>query len=290
MLTFYAKINKTAFNGKNKYNITPFYRKLLMAQYQDASIKGQQGQGGFKDRRARLSAKPDARNEIYGNRDVTNILYPLWETGGLLWPYTPTLADNISVNYETYDPVHSNQPYLAFRSVAAKEIVCSGLFTAQNQQEAEYSLAAIHFLRTITKMYFGVGSSNTPASLKAVAARGTPPPVLLFNAHGTALYHNVPVVVTGYSVELPNDVDYVELQNSSIPTQISTDEYNDHILMKNITTTAQSRNQESITAWIPTRFTITVNMVVQNSPNRWRRNFNLNDFRTGKLVKKGGWV
>ena len=139
-------------------------------------------------------------------------------------------------------------------------------------------------------MYFGIGSSNTSASLEAVAARGTPPPILLFNAHGTAIYHNVPVIVTHYDVEFPSDVDYVELKNSNIPTQESIDEYNDHILMKNITMLAQSRTQESITAWIPTKFTITVNMTVQNSPNRWRRNFNLGDFRTGSLIKKGGWV
>ena len=252
-------------------------------------ITGQAGDGSFRDRRARLSAKGNeaARKLIYGEKGPNNILNPLWETGGLLWPYTPIINDIISVQYDSYDPIHTNQPFLAFKSVGAKEIMCSGQFTAMNQQEAVYCLAAIHFLRTITKMFFGIGGTDKDA----IAARGTPPPILLFNAHGTGMFHNVPVVVTSYSIEFPQDVDYVELEknpnrgaNRDIANII--DEFVDPQEEENV----NFRNKEGITAWLPTRFNITVNMTVQNTPNRLRRNFNLNDFRTGKLIKKGGWI
>lgn len=259
-----------------------------MARTPDELIAGQAGAGSFRDRRARLSAKGNntARELVYGENEPDNILKPLWDTGGLLWPYTPIITDNASVQYDSYDPVHTNQPFMAFRSVAAKEIMCSGQFTAMNQQEAVYCLAAVHFLRTITKMYFGIGGIDQAAK----DLRGTPPPVLLFNAHGTGMFHNVPVIVTSYSIELPQDVDYVELERSVI-TAASRDllrEAANNVL--NEASSVASRRSDGITAWIPTRFNVTVNMTVQNSPNRLRRNFNLNDFRTGKLIKKGGWI
>jgi hypothetical protein len=259
-----------------------------MAQTPDELITSGGGDGDFKDRRARLSAKGTevARNIIYGENTPDNILKPLWETGGLLWPYTPIITDNISVQYDSYDPIHANQPFLAFKSVAAKEIMCSGQFTAMNQQEAVYCLAAIHFLRTITKMYFGIGGTDSDA----IKRRGTPPPVLLFNAHGTAMFHNVPVVVTSYSIELPQDVDYVELERSVAPALAREALAKNSGIILQEPSQVVSRRTKGITAWIPTKFNITVNMTVQNTPNRLRRNFNLNDFRTGNLIKKGGWI
>ena len=183
---------------------------------QNEPIEGQHGiedthVGGFNDRRARLSAKPDARKAVYGSNHKSNILHPIWHAGGLLWPYTPIINDNATVNYETYDPVHTNQPFATFKSVGIKDIMCSGNFTAQNEEEGLYCLAVMHFLRTITKMYFGVGGDS-----KAVALRGTPPPVLLFNAHGAAMFHNVPVVVHSYMIELPQDVDYINVKTPPI--------------------------------------------------------------------------
>lgn len=263
-------------------------------------IKGQGSlgnHGGFNDRRARLSPKPFARQLIYGPRNEENILLPLYESGGLMWPYTPNIVDQATVLYDTYDPMHSNQPFAAFKSVAMKEIICTGQFTAQNQDEARYSIAAIHFLRTVTKMFFGLGNSNGTADQRqAVSLRGTPPPILLFNAWGTAVYHNVPVIVTNYTAELPPDVDYVRVIFPGGNTKRYSDQFS------NIQIDPSGQVQQTlvrrqidqftgdISAWVPSRFNIAVSMQVQNTPDRWRRQFNLNDFRTGALVKKGGWV
>ena len=245
----------------------------------DEKIKGSHG---FKDRRVRISAKPDAKEIIYGPNDSSNILHPMWHTGGLLFPYTPTINDTATVNYEHYDPVHTNQPFAAFKSVAPKDITIIGTFTAMNQDEAVYCLAAIHFLRTVTKMYFGLGgtqgSSQDLFSFRGVNLRGTPPPILLLNGYGTAIYHNVPVIVTTYNVELPQDVDYIQVKTRSGITRINTDER------------TATRLSSDITAWVPARFIISLTLQVQNTPDRLRRHFNLNDFRTGNLIKRGGWV
>lgn len=242
------------------------------------------GDHGFSDRRVRLSAKPGAKRLIYGPNNPSNILNPLYSTGGLLFPYTPTINDTATVNYEHYDPVHTNQPFAAFKSVAPKDITIIGTFTAMNQDEATYSLAAIHFLRTVTKMYFGLGSEGVDNvfqtfSSDAVRARGTPPPVLLLNGYGTALYHNVPVIVTTYNVELPQDVDYVQVDTTQQGKQVFDPEAE----------TLQVFSRD-ISAWVPTRFIVSVTVQVQNTPDRLRRHFNLNDFRTGRLIKRGGWI
>ena len=256
------------------------------------------GQPDFNDRRARLSAKPGARELIYGPNRLDNILQPLYETGGLIWPYTPTLFDQASVLYDHYDPMHSNQPFAAFKSVAVKEIVCTGQFTAQNEAEARYGIAALHYLRTITKMYFGLGGADgNDTQRAAVNLRGTPPPILLFNAHGTAVYHNVPVIVTIYNVEFPQDVDYVQVVFPSAEIRRRNAAALDAALLDPtgnspapIVPSQRGQFTNDISAWVPTRFTVSVTMQVQNTPDRWRRRFNLNDFRTGALIKKGGWV
>lgn len=238
-------------------------------------IGGNFGEDGIKDRRARLSPKPDAYDLILGPSSSDNILNPIRSTNGLMWPYSPVISDDITVNYDTYDLVHSNQPILAYKNTGLKEIGVSGTFTAQNQQEAKYCLAAIHFLRSVTKMFFGATGENNATRL-----RGTPPPILLFNAYGTAMYHNLPVVVTQCSMELPNDVDYVKVDYDAGVT--TTDTTSEGTLITNI-------NANQISGWVPTKFNIIARLAVQNSPKRLRR-FNLDDFRQGNLIKKGGWV
>jgi len=255
-------------------------------------IKGQGSTlGGFGDRRARLSAKPDAVADIYGPAVNNNILSPLYETGGLLFPYTPNINDSATVQYDYYDPIHTNQPFAAFKSVAAKEITVIGPFTAQNQEEARYCLAAIHFLRTVTKMFFGTNRGTGQPGQRAVDLRGTPPPILLFNAYGTAIYHNVPVIVNTYNVEFPQDIDYVEVDFSrSVGTERRDIDFGFDIFSADRFGTNEIEKSRDISAWVPTKFTISLTMTVQNTPDRLRRSFNLNDFRTGKLVKRGGWV
>lgn len=226
-----------------------------MVYYNDPSVSVS-GNLDIRDRRARLSPKPASITRVLGQKGEDNILSPLIDTNGLLWPYTPVITDSNSVNYTEFDMVHSNQPMVAYKNNALKEIQISGTFTAQNESEARYCLAVIHFLRTVTKMYFGASGNNSATQL-----RGTPPPVLLFNAYGTALYHNVPVLVRQFSVEFPNDVDYVE-----VPSPV-----------------------DGTSAWVPAEFLVITQLIVQNSPKRLRQ-FNLDSFRKGDLIKKGGWL
>jgi len=218
------------------------------------------------DQRARLRPMPSAENYVYGmttseNGQMigkeTNILYPLYEMGGLVWPYTPTINIQQNVDYSSYEPIHSNQEFKAYKRTQALTFSCSGVFTAQNLAEKEYSLAVLHFLRTVTKMHFGINDSD----------RGTPPPVLLFSAYGNLMFNDLPVVVNSYDMNLSNDVDYVRYER------------------------IVGINRQTGLAWIPAKFTVNVSMTVQKTPTEMRNNFDLNKFRTGELLlgKKGGW-
>lgn len=267
-------VNEPAPKSARKFN--NFFNK-------SQSDRGPSGFGdtaGIKDRRVRLSPKPGAVNQILGQDVPSNILQPLFQTAGMMFPYTPLINEITNVNYEMHELVHSNQPIASFKNVGAKELQVSGAFTAQNDQESRYCLAVIHYLRSVTKMFFGVGGF-------AADKRGTPPPILLLNAYGTAMFHNLPVIVTTVTVEYPQDIDYVEVTATRSEQEVLRDDAlrnpNSNAFVKKILP------DTDYSAWIPTKFNIAITLNVQNTPTRLRR-FDLDDFRTGNLIKKGGWI
>jgi len=246
-------------------------------------------------RRVRLRPKPAAVDLIYG---TSGLLQPLRTTNGLTWPYQPTITYDSTVEYSSIDMVHVNQEILGYTKTPAIKMTVAGAFSVQNQQEGIYALASIHFLQTVTKMYFGTGSNL-----------GIPPPVLLFDAYGQYMFNALPVLVTNFTVELPNDVDYVpvNLANIQTYTQLQT-QTNTVGYSQTQTTTQLSSYQNAASAayvasnmftsslqspagyiWLPSVFTLTVGITVQNTAKRLRA-FNLEDFRTGALMKTGGWI
>lgn len=117
---------------------------------------------------------------------------------GIYFPVTPTIKQDTKVNWNPSNIQHSNYAVYSYQNTDVGTISVSGQFPVQNRQEAVYWLATIHALRAITKMRTG---NDTLA--------GSPPPVCRFNAYGANVYENVPVVVGGFTVDLPSDVDYI---------------------------------------------------------------------------------
>ena len=227
---------------------------------------------GFEDRRVRLrpmSASDAVNDLIFGNVDGNNardnILAPLHpksgKTNGLIFPYTPTVTYQYQADWSPQPLIHTNYEVQTYARSYPTEITVHGLFTAQNQEEARYALAAIHFFRTVTKMYFG--KTTSPVS------PGTPPPVLLFSAYGEGMFNDIPVVVKMFQHELLNDTDYVP------------------VLF-----------QKNKTAWVPAAFNIIITLGIQLNLRRTREEFDLDKFRTGELLGdkgdfqrgRGGWL
>lgn len=272
-----------------------------------------------KDRKVSLRPKPGGANRVYGS----GLLTPLKNSGGLIWPYTPSISYNQPVNYQSMTTVHANQDFHVYSNTPAVNLQVGGDFTVQNQMEGEYALAAIHFFRTVSKMNFGESDPNA----------GTPPPVLLFNAYGPFVFNDVPVIVKDFTVEFPDSVDYVQVMVSGTQTTTTTtagrtvdnritatpldplpstitgigtgnmqigsggpstnynaDESGAPRTWGQQTTTpgtTTSRNtQTSYTVWLPSMFKLSCTLIVQHNPKDLRSRFNLPAYINGANNQK----
>ena len=227
------------------------------------------------DYRARLQPKRfdiNAQdNDVLGPNSNTNILFPLWSTAGVLFPYTPSVATGNSAEYDPSSFIHSNYGYNAYVRSYPKPISISAEFTAQTTEEALYLLAVIHFFRSVTKMYFGINPYN-----KA----GTPPPTLLFNYLGDYQFNNVPVVIKNFEYRYEANIDYVPVSTSAL---------NGNSLSPNQLDRQPQLPPSSSNGYtyVPTHLTVSLDMDTQYIPIKTRNEFNLDEFRQGKLMNKG---
>lgn len=227
----------------------------------------------------------------------THLLHPLLQHGGILFPYTPMITATMMVNYNKYEPTHSIQDFMAYQRTPSPIFQITGDFTVQNIDEGRYALAVIHFLRVVTKMYFGRNTRNA----------GTPPPILSLSGYGQYMFNNVPIVITNYSINFEKEVDYVEIPitNNSKLDALAKNRRKRNIILGNCvnssdggSTKVGDKSKTSTSnvksAWLPTKFFITVECNVTRSPQEARL-FDLDDFRSGsllsnrdKLIKTGG--
>jgi len=170
----------------------------------------------------------------------------------MVFPFTPSVIMMHSANYNSLQPVHTNYPYQIYENSTVNEIQITGDFYVENSDDAEYWLASMHFLRSITKMFYGESSSNA----------GAPPPLSRLNGYGDYVFSNVPVIAQSFAVELSQDVDYIKVQGVG-PNG----------------------------TWVPTRSNIQVTVVPQYS-RRAVETFSLDKFINGGYVgpKGGGFI
>ena len=124
---------------------------------------------------------------------------PLGRSRGIVFPYTPVIARQQSVEFSSYELIHTNYPIQSYMRSRPGNIQVTANFINQTREETLYTIAAMHFLNVVTKMHFGQADND----------RGTPPPVLEFSAYGDVNFRRVPVLVGGYTINFPDDVDYV---------------------------------------------------------------------------------
>ena len=207
-----------------------------------------------KETRARLTIANNSTVLKDADGIDNAILLPLLKFQGMIWPYSPNITVSHNAMYGEYDLVHNNYPQHYFQKSQPSEIQVDGQFTAQTDAEAKYMMAVIHFLRIITKMNFGLNDPN----------RGTPPPILNFSAYGNLMFNRVPVVVKNVAYTLPNDVDYVDV-----------------LVDPELADVVEWHNR------LPTMMTISCTLGIQPSANQMRAEWNMADFKSGKLVNKG---
>lgn len=116
----------------------------------------------------------------------------------LVFPFTPTIILGHSASYSQVQPTHTNYPYYAYQNSQVDVITINGDFFSENESDALHWVATIHFLRTMTKMFYGEGQNA-----------GKPPPMTRLNGYGKHVMNNIPVVITNFTTDLPADVDYI---------------------------------------------------------------------------------
>ena len=116
----------------------------------------------------------------------------------MVFPFNPVILLGHSAAYSNITPTHTNYHYHAYQSSSIDNITITGEFFNENEADALYWVACVHFLRTMTKMFYGNGANV-----------GLPPLVSHLNGYGKFVLNDIPVVITNFTVDLPADVDYI---------------------------------------------------------------------------------
>lgn len=201
-----------------------------------------------------------------------NALWPIFMTNGLIFPYNPTISENVSVNYESVELTHSNEAYFAYKNTSNVRInLSNAMWTCDTFDNAIYALAALHFFRTYSNMDFGRGQS------------GRPPSPMWFSAYGDYAYNRVPVLFEKADWSFPNDIDYV-----GIPQPGTTEYQSRRLNLKRQSAVSATSSVDNRYTWLPMKFEVSaISLVVQHSPKYWS-NWNMNDYRSGEMLRLRG--
>ena len=150
------------------------------------------------------------------------------------------MKQHSGTNYPFYTYINSRPPVLPVQ----------GQWTANTTEEAQYLLAVFHFLRTVTKGFYGDSAVQNNRF-------GTPPPVLIFEYLGEYGFNKVPVIIRSYNMQLPDGIDYIPVV------------YNGK------------------TTYMPTETDIMIEMAPQYTYKKLRKGFDLGAFSSGKDYTKG---
>jgi len=199
------------------------------------------------DWRARLRPKKGGEEFFYNNLGAeAYLMKPLQDAGGMVWQTTPQIFLSGTSEFNSEQGQGMNYPIQTFNKSIPPELPIAADFYATNNYEARYLLAVLTFIKIASKGFFGD---------KAVVDGdyGTPPPVLLFEYLGEYGFNKIPVVITNYTIQYPDDVDYVPVTFTDKVT------------------------------YVPARSNIMVNLSPAYTPHRVRRNFSLHNVANGTL-------
>ena len=280
--------------------------------FQSANGTGGATAANEDDWRVRISLSPKAKIWYQDPTMLPNaLMYPLVETNGVIFPYTPAITVTHNANYSSASLTHSNYPAYFYNNSEVAAITISGDFTVQNPSDGQYLMAAIYFFRSATKMFFGQGDNV-----------GNPPPIVFLDGYGSHYFPHIPCVVTSFQHTLPDDVDYIQvpisrttLQESQIAPPSVTNNTTPDMATNSITgpngeiyapnwgatgsaagdaklaannaranTTKTEYNTITTTSRLPTRISVSITLQPMYSRKNLADNFDLNKFAQGFLL------
>lgn len=206
---------------------------------------------------------------------------------GIRFPVTPFINMSHTAAYDGRSVIHNNYPYYAYQNSQVDQMTIAGSFPVQTQKDGQNWIATLHFLRTVTKMYYGTGKNQ-----------GNPPPVCRLNGYGDYVYKDVPIVITNFTVELREQVDYIGINVRTGDSQSAIQEAITGTVDPGLTADAGFLQGSNVTRpvestgsvnYVPTDSLISVTVVPVYSRNKISR-FNLKDFASGDLTKNKGFI
>ncbi len=259
---------------------------------QDANSSA--GAPSDEDWRVRISLADKA--EIFYKATGTNpnnLMAPLVETNGVIFPYTPSIQVSHVANYSATTPTHSNYSQQFYTNSEVSDITISGEFTVQGVDEGKYLLATIYFFRAATKMFFGSGANA-----------GNPPPIVFLDGYGSHYFPHVPCVITNFTHTMPNEVDYIQIPvvtttlsesvvAPSTPMSVVNTLDNEGMKYapnwgsKKATADTKMSSYKSVTTStrVPAVSTISITLKPIYSRKNLHDNFNLDSFAAGRLIQ-----
>jgi hypothetical protein len=178
---------------------------------------------------------------------------------GIIFPYTPSISIEHKADYASQAPMHSNYAIYFYQRSSVSPINISGKFTVANESEAAIYIATVHLLRALTKMRSGGVTGD--------ADSGAPPPVCRLDAYGTFMLQNVPVAISNFKIDLPDNVDYYTLGKK---------------------TGSPTNSTYEMTA-VPVVSTISVTCIPMYSRDEMQK-FNVTQWLSDKYVRKAGYL
>lgn len=265
---------------------------------QQQTIRAQrQNQAQSTDWRVRLRLAPTS-DYLYNAPDCGPVLWPLRDSDGVIFPYTPSIDIGYKANYDSYDLIHSNYRGYFYKNSHIDQVQIKGTFTAQDTTEANYLLAVIHFFRSVTKMFYGQD-----------AQRGSPPPLTYLSGLGDYQFSEHPCVVTQFNYNLPSDVNYIRAQSVlSNGNNLLNARKRQTVLgnplsyaLQRLSTVGMSKGgldqpfapSGSLGAdnstYVPTKMDISLTLLPMQSRSQVSKQFSLKGFANGNLLKGGFW-
>ena len=272
---------------------------LRQAQNQQTARIQSNNNAATGDWRVRLQLA-NASDYLYNAPDCGPLLWPLRDTNGVIFPYTPAIDTAYKANYSTYDLTHSNYRGYFYQNSYIDGINIKATFTAQDTVEANYVLACIHFFRSVTKMFYGQD-----------AQRGTPPPLVFLSGLGDFQFNRHPCLVSQFNYNLPADVNYIRAQSTlsngdnllaarrrqtTLGNPIASTVQRLASLGQKIfpgAVTAPFAPQGSLAAgnptYVPTKMEMSLILLPVQTRSQVSQQFSVRGFANGNLLKGGFW-
>lgn len=222
------------------------------------------------DWRVRISMARYTAQYFYDNPN-NSLMFPLSQTKGVIFPYTPQITLNHTAKYNAQNLTHSNYSSYFYEHSEVGAIRVSADFTAQNVIEGRYMMAVIQFFRTCTKMFFG----------NDIFA-GTPPPLVFLNGFGAAYLPNVPCVVTSFEQTMPKDVDYIQ-----VPLGVAGGSFDRLFSSFAFVEGDVASTSPSSYVALPAHCEMSIMLQPVYSRKNIAENFNLQKFANGDLIENG---